>query len=127
MIALSEHTHLELKGAGLAPMVSVLCPGYVDTNILTSARNRPAELSNSGPEPSGPEVEFFMQWFSQQLKQGLSPRAVGDCVLQAIRDECFYIFPSPEWVPMVDTRLKRIVGGENPTLIPPPGMKALFG
>ena len=122
VVAISESVYLELVHGGFKPRMSVLCPGFVSTNILDSARNRPAQLSNTGAQPSGPAAEFFMQWFAEQIKQGLSPRAVGEQVLQAIRDERFYILPSPEWGTYVEHRMKQIVNGENPTLLPLPGM-----
>jgi NAD(P)-dependent dehydrogenase (short-subunit alcohol dehydrogenase family) len=125
VVALSESVYLELVRGGFRPRMSVLCPGLVDTNILNCARNRPAGLANAGPVPSGPGAEAFKQWFANQLKQGLSPRAVGEQVLQAIRDERFYILTHPDWVKYVEHRMKQIVSGENPTVLPLPGMETL--
>src|SRR3954452_4996373 len=46
VVALSEALHLQLREAGSSIGVTVLCPGAVDTNIASSARNRPA---SAGP------------------------------------------------------------------------------
>ena len=76
--------------------------------------------------PTGPQAEAFQEWFREQLRNGLSPRSVGDQVLAAIRDERFYILTHPDWNPMIEDRMKRILDGDNPTMIPMPGMDKLF-
>jgi hypothetical protein len=55
------------------------------------------------------------------LKQkGLSPRAVGEQVLAAIRDERFYILTHPELNPVVEQRMQDILAGNNPAVVPSP-------
>jgi hypothetical protein len=41
-------------------------------------------------------------------------------VLQAIRDERFYVITHPHWLTVVEQRVQRIVNGENPIELPPP-------
>jgi hypothetical protein len=62
----------------------------------------------------------------EQLKQGLSPRAVGDQVLAAIRDVRFYILTHPEYQPLIEQRMKDILSGSNPTAMPPAGAESLM-
>ncbi len=126
VVALSEGVYVELRRGGYLPSISVLCPGYVDTNILASARNRPAELADTAEPLAGPVVDVFRQWFEKQLKQGLSPRAVGDQVLAAIRDDRFYILTHPDWNPLIEHRMRAILAGENPNPLPPPGFASLM-
>jgi hypothetical protein len=45
----SESTQLELERAGSKIKVSVLCPAWVNTNILHAGRNRPADLAPIAP------------------------------------------------------------------------------
>ncbi len=116
VVALSETVHLELVGGGFTPRISVLCPGLVDTNIFDSQRNRPARFPDVGPYPSGWSVEAAREAF----KLGLSPRAVGDRVVEAMREERFYVLTHPEWAEHVTHRSTQIVGGDSPTLLPPP-------
>jgi NAD(P)-dependent dehydrogenase (short-subunit alcohol dehydrogenase family) len=46
VVSLSETLYYELAQRGTQVGVSVLCPGYVKTDIMTGERNRPAELQN---------------------------------------------------------------------------------
>ena len=127
VVALSEHLYHELKLAGASVSVSVLCPGFVSTEILkNSPQNRPAEFPDASETPTGPMAEAFQEWFNEQVEQGLSPRAVGDHVLSAIRDDRFYILTHPGETAMIEHRMKAIIAGENPTLLPPSGLKALI-
>lgn len=120
VVGLSESTYLELQRGGHKPKMSVLCPGFVDTNIIDSERNRPAEFTDQTPRQAPPD-EAFREWFSELLKNSLSPREVGKHVLAAIREERFYILTHPEWNPLIEQRMKDILSGNNPTLRPLPG------
>ncbi len=44
VVSLSETLYYELAQRGTQVGVSVLCPGFVNTDIMTGDRNRPAEL-----------------------------------------------------------------------------------
>ena len=125
VVALSENTYLELQRGGYKPKMSVLCPGFVDTNIVDSERNRPAEFAHQTPRQTGPDAQAFRKWFSELLKNSLSPREVGNQVLTAIREERFYILTHPEWNPLIEERMKDILNGRNPTPRPPPGIELL--
>ena len=125
VVGLSENIYLELQRGGFKPQISVLCPGFVDTNILNAERNRPAQFADATPPPTGPMAQAGREWFAQQLKQGLSPREVGKQVLAAIRDERFYILTHPHWTPLIEARMKEILSGNNPTPRPQPGIELL--
>src|SRR4029450_3589488 len=118
VVALSEGVYLELKQGGYRPSISVLCPGFVNTNILDCARNRPRELAETGAPMTGPIADAFREWFTEQLRQGLDPRRVGDQVLAAIREDRFYILTHPHWNGAVEHRMRAILAGENPTVLP---------
>ncbi len=126
VVALSEGVYLELKQGGHRPSISVLCPGPVNTNILDCARNRPPELSDTAAPMAGPVVDAFREWFAEQLKQGLNPRQVGEQVLAAIREDRFYILTHPDWNRFIERRMQSILAGENPSLLPPPGIESLM-
>jgi len=125
VVGLSECLSRELQEGDFKPKVSVLCPGPVDTNILEARRNRPQELCNDTAEPERPATRIFREWLSEQLKQGLTPRAVGDLVVAAIRDERFYILTHPELTPAIEQRLRDILSGSNPTPIAIPDIESL--
>jgi NAD(P)-dependent dehydrogenase (short-subunit alcohol dehydrogenase family) len=126
VVGLSESLYLELKRARLKPKISVLCPGFVDTNIINAHRNRPKELTEGLPQPQSRTTQAINEWMAEQLKQGMSPRAVGDQVLNAIRDERFYILTHPAYHPLIEQRMQDILTGSNPTFVPTPGMESLM-
>jgi NAD(P)-dependent dehydrogenase (short-subunit alcohol dehydrogenase family) len=126
VVALSEHLYLELQRSGAKTSISVLCPGYVDTNIMDSERNRLPELPDASPQPTAPERELVWEWFGEQLRNGLSPRAVGDQVLSSIREGRFYILTHPDWNHLVEQRVRNILEGQNPVMVPPPGFESLL-
>ncbi|MBS1873646.1 MAG: SDR family NAD(P)-dependent oxidoreductase [Acidobacteria bacterium] len=111
VVALSESIYYELAATGSKLRVSVLCPAWVKTNILTSMRNRPAELAN--PE----ETEIPGEWlqaFSATIDAGLAPETVAGHVMDAIREERLYIWTHPEFKDAVAARHSNIVEGRNP-------------
>jgi NAD(P)-dependent dehydrogenase (short-subunit alcohol dehydrogenase family) len=126
VVALSEHLYLELERAGARTKVSVLCPGFVATKIMDAERNRPADRQDASPTPTDPHLEIFYDWFGGQIDKGLAPRAVGDQVLSAIREERFYILTHPDWNYMIEHRVKSMLEGQNPSTMPPPGIESLL-
>jgi hypothetical protein len=47
-------------------------------------------------------------------------------VLAAVRDKRFYILTHPEWLPYLEQRMNDILSGNNPTLLPVPGIDSLM-
>ncbi|MEX2980714.1 SDR family NAD(P)-dependent oxidoreductase [Streptomyces sp. C36] len=117
VVALSETVQLELAGGGLKPRVSVLCPGLVDTNIFHSQRNRPDRFPDAGPFPSGWDTEAARKAF----RRGTGPRTIGEHVVRAMREQRFYVLTHPEWEEHIRDRTARILSGDEPTTLPPPG------
>jgi NAD(P)-dependent dehydrogenase (short-subunit alcohol dehydrogenase family) len=114
VIGLSENLYLELARSGLKPKVSVLCPSVVNTNILSSRRNQPGAAAESETSAQSNAARQLREQAAQVLKTGLDPRAVGDLVMDGIRDERFYILAPPELAAVVERRLRVIVSGANP-------------
>lgn len=117
VVTLSETLFAELAIEGSAVGVSVLCPGWVNTGIGDSQRNRPADLPGAmapeGLPEGGPAMRQILQGF---LASGLDPAEVADQVLDAIRAKRFYLLTHPEWSSTITARVERIVSGENPNL-----------
>lgn len=119
VVGLSENMYhwLALRNAQLK--VSVLCPGWVRTNIMSAERNRPAELQNPPPPPLPPEVEAAIHSMGRSLADacnaGLPPEAVADAVFDAIREERFYILVADsEFKPALAMRMEDVVLARNP-------------
>jgi NAD(P)-dependent dehydrogenase (short-subunit alcohol dehydrogenase family) len=130
VVALSESLYVDLANAGAKVKVSVLCPGYVNTNIGQSERNRPAELQNrTGEMKVRPEQEQRRAALAQALATGMPPGEVANVVLDAIKEERFYVLPHPQFKTMVRDRLERILDERNPDVGAPaalarPGQQA---
>ncbi len=100
VLALSEALEQELAGSGIG--VSVLCPGGVNTSIFQSAATRPERFGGSY---SRPQQEALQTAFAGGA---LPPEAVGRRVLQAIRDNEFYVLTHTQERAAVTTRMDRI-------------------
>ncbi len=118
VVTLSESLHHELSMQGAQVKVSVLCPGFVKTNILDSERNRPAEFQT--PQQELDEAGQAMNAaFRQFIDHGMPPAQVAEKVFAAIQDEKFYILPHPELLEPVRSRMEDILAQRNPTLVMP--------
>lgn len=113
VVALSEGLYLTLAQRKALVKVSVLCPGFVDTNIMNAHRNRPVELQNEPVEIS-PQLQGVLDFMKAAIKAGLSPLQVADQVFEAIKEEKFYIVTDPEWMQVVRLRGENLLRLENP-------------
>jgi NAD(P)-dependent dehydrogenase (short-subunit alcohol dehydrogenase family) len=113
VVSLSETLHHELAERGAKISVSVLCPGFVNTRIMESARNRPEHL----PPPSRRDDASAARWeaIQQLVPAGLSPVEVADAVFAAVRENRFYILTHPEGKEAVRTRMEDILLDRVPT------------
>jgi NAD(P)-dependent dehydrogenase (short-subunit alcohol dehydrogenase family) len=116
VVALSETLHHELAMRQSKIKVSVLCPGFVNTRISDSARNRPESLRNAevdgtpiGAQLGGPNLAELL------AKEGLPPANVADQVLDAIREERFYILTDDKFDDRIRTRMEDVLARKNPT------------
>ncbi len=110
VVAISEALHQEALLAGGRIGVSVLCPGWVNTRIHESSRNRPAELGGDAERERGDSFEFM----AQILAAGMPPATVAEHVERAIRERRFYVITHPEMLGAVEERMRNIVEGRTP-------------
>lgn len=101
VVALMECLYRELSPHGIG--VSVLCPMRVETNIGTSARNRPLDLGGPvlAPREGGQEER-------QQAGRIITPEEVAPMVVTAIKRRRLYIVTHPESRQFVQSRFRRI-------------------
>ncbi len=115
VVTLSESLHRELAAVGSKLKVSVLCPGWVKTQLMDADRNRPAALrSQPGPPTAAPQVAAMEQAVRQLIATATEPAEIADGVLNAIREERFYILPHPEGKEAVRVRMEEIIEERNP-------------
>ena len=104
----------ELSKAAPSVGVSVLCPGFVNTRIYESDRNRPAELRNPELDPDDPARAERREMAAKFFATAMSTEEVAGHVLDAVRESRFYILTHPRGAAGVEARMSRIVAGENP-------------
>jgi NAD(P)-dependent dehydrogenase (short-subunit alcohol dehydrogenase family) len=111
VVALSEGLHLQLQQQGARIGVSALCPLFVDTKIMASERNRPADLQNSSAPEEMP--------FGGVMRNSTPPEEQADYVLEALLEGRFYMFPFMQTVDdNVKARFEEIIERRNPVARP---------
>ncbi len=104
VVAISETLFKDLQLAGSPVGVSVLCPGFVQTRIDESERNRPSWA----PAAEGEEAENMRGAIKALIASGISPAVVADGVIDAVKTNTFYILTHPELDSVVRTRFEDI-------------------
>jgi len=106
VVAMSEGLAMQLKQEGIG--VTVLCPGYVQTRIGQSGRNRQARYGPAQiPDPASP-AGALVAHIAERLQSGLEPSQVAAQVLAAIAANELYVFTHPEMRDEVDERFATI-------------------
>ena len=108
VMALTEAARNDLLARGANVSVSALCPGFVDTNIDKSERNRPGYLTHQDVSLD----ESGISPVSQLLRRGKQPSEIADIVFEAIKKGIFYILPHPAWDEMLHDRLEQMLSRE---------------
>jgi NAD(P)-dependent dehydrogenase (short-subunit alcohol dehydrogenase family) len=112
VVALSETLHHDLRERGSAVGVSVLCPAYVPTGIADSERNRPAGLE---PTVKSKETLAREAMLKKAVASGrLSADDVAMAVVQAVKEERFYILTHPRIRGAIAARMEDILGERAP-------------
>lgn len=119
VVVLSEGLYKDFRYAKAKLSASVLCPGWVNTNILDAERNRPAELEATDMTKVAQRAVRTMAAAGESLRNGIPPEEVAQQVFEAIRDDQFYVIPAPpEAFEGVRRRADEIVNLRNPSILP---------
>jgi NAD(P)-dependent dehydrogenase (short-subunit alcohol dehydrogenase family) len=106
VVALSESLRLELAAIHARVGISVLCPGIVATRIMEADRNRPS--GPRGSTPTNPSTNEVMENLRRRIPGGSPPNEMAACVIDAMREERFYVLPHPEVLDQVRQRFDAI-------------------
>ena len=113
VVALTEGLFLEMRGLGSPVGVSVLCPGFVKTNLVTSQQWQP----RLGPEPTGQGNsigQLIQTMLEDGVENGVDPAGIADQVVDAIRTDRFWILTHPDMRQAPVERMLRAAAQENP-------------
>ncbi len=98
VVAYSESLALELAGRNVG--VSILCPGWTNTNLGAASRNRPAAL---GSAPDQLDI------ITGGMAVGMDPIEVGRFALRGVRENALYVFTHPEFQPLIADRFAKVL------------------
>ena len=115
VVALTENLFGDLHNENTQIGCSVLCPGFVNTNIFDSGRNRPEGLmDNAEPVVISAEDEERMAMFRQILRDGMQPAEIAEAVFDGIRNDRLYILSHDHFDDLIKQRADNITQGQNP-------------
>ena len=85
VVAISEGLYNGMTMAGLPVGVSVLCPGWVRTQIMDADRNWPSELGEK--PPLAPTSEIVGHHVRRAIAEGATPAFIADAVADSVLAE----------------------------------------
>jgi NAD(P)-dependent dehydrogenase (short-subunit alcohol dehydrogenase family) len=114
VVGMMEALRAELADTNIG--VTVFCPGIVNTNIGSSARNRPAGDASAPKVDPGFKLDpAMMAQLQKAMSQshgvppGMDPLDAGQRVLRAVRNNDLYVLTTPEFEPEFAARGAAIV------------------
>ncbi len=120
VVALTENLYRDLHNENTQIGCSVLCPGFVNTNIFDSGRNRPDDLQNQvAPTAPTAEDEQRITMFREVLNQGMQPEDIAAVVFDGIRNDRLYVLSHDHFTDMIKLRADNITKGNNPEQVDP--------
>ena len=114
VVVLTESLYSELLRKDAKVKVSVLCPGFIRTNLIDAERNRASELRNENVKEPTAEEEQGREMFEQLLANGMDPAELAEITFQGIRDEKLYIQTHTDFNEMIADRAAHITQGTTP-------------
>ena len=112
VLTLTEGLYQQFDQMGANLSASVLCPGFVNTNIGRAERNRPEEFGEAAEIT--PEQE---QGILMMLGGGMDPDQVADIVFDSIVEQRCYILPHPAWDDVVRGRVDHVIARGAPITV----------
>ena len=108
VVALSEYLFRTLKDTNVG--VSVLCPGYVRTELMENTEKLSKQRSGASlfTKDKLRSMNVDVEAIEKDFETGMDPDIVAEKVIKAIEEDIFYIVTHPEFVPYIQNRFERI-------------------
>jgi NAD(P)-dependent dehydrogenase (short-subunit alcohol dehydrogenase family) len=113
VVALTETLHHDLAAQRAKVKCSVVCPAYFPSGIADSERSRPAALGADRAK-SAEDLAREAQLRKAVQSGRLSAEDIAGLVLEAVRDERFYVITHPRIKPAVERRMRDILDERDP-------------
>jgi NAD(P)-dependent dehydrogenase (short-subunit alcohol dehydrogenase family) len=108
VVSLSETLRAELAMEGASIGVSVLCPGFTNTNVMEGERNRPTHLgAEERTDASQGFVDFVKSNFTTDA--GREPGDVAAQVIDAVHHDRFWVVSHEGVDAMIEPRMAEIL------------------
>lgn len=111
VVALMASLERDLRLAGSPVRASVLCPGPINTNIVSSERNRPAE--SAAEHIDTPQGQKFWAMLTDSLAHGMNPDDVGPLVLEAVQEDRFWVLTHPGMARYVHSQVEAMMADRS--------------
>jgi NAD(P)-dependent dehydrogenase (short-subunit alcohol dehydrogenase family) len=108
--AATESLAHDLQAVGSRIKASVLCPGMINTNIITSDRLRPDHLVTELTE----DQKFVNGYLAGVIADGMPPAEVAQIVIAALRADEFLILTHDAYPPQLVERVQELVARRLP-------------
>lgn len=112
VVGMSEAMALELEPLGIG--VTVVCPGPVATDIIARTRRSQPHVFSAMTDAEREAARDKTRRLVDRIRQGVSPDAVGERVLSAVRDNQLYVLTDPSIGPFVEARSRAILAALPP-------------
>ena len=109
VLTLTEGLYQQFQAMGARLSASVLCPGFVNTNIGHAERNKPEEFGGAAERTAEQD-----QAIALMLGGGMDPEQVAEIVFDSIVEQRCYILPHPAWDDVVRGRVEQILARGAP-------------
>ncbi|MFO7569975.1 MAG: SDR family NAD(P)-dependent oxidoreductase [Smithellaceae bacterium] len=105
-VSLSESWRSELQKDGIS--VSVLCPAFTKSRIYDSMRNRQARYGGPVYFDDMVKAKPNRAVNKEMVVTGIDTEIVANRVLEALREDEFYIFTHPHYREMLEERIREL-------------------
>ena len=112
VLTLTEGLYQQFQAMGANLSASVLCPGFVNTNIGYAERNKPEEFGAASERTDEQEQAIAMM-----LGGGMDPDQVAEIVFDSIVEQRCYILPHPAWDDVVRGRVEHVLARGAPVSV----------